>query len=273
MERSRLDPNRQFLNKWEMYKVLRQAINQPYLLPETEILEKHSFQKLSERFENLYVKPVGSWGGHDISCIRIQKNTFIWKLQGEADKQYTDLEALWDDLHLCYQDRECVIQQAAPILRYKNRPFDIRVHMQRELDNSWVHAGTLARVGGRHAIVSNVGVSKGSVVPVETVLSQLNIAKNEMSDRLAKTGFSICQILEDYRTFNEIGVDLGIDDAGTPWVIEVNTDDALGSPSIELFRNLPDQTVFEEMSKRYEARQKSMLQTLFDAFFANMDDQ
>lgn len=47
-----------------------------------------------------------------------------------------------------------------------------------------------------------------------------------------------------------MGIDFGIDELHNLWVIEVNTDDALGGPSHDLFAQLPDPTLFEAIQAR-----------------------
>ena len=182
-------------------------------------------------------------------------------------KEYETIKELFNELP---RSQKRIVQQAAPLVRLDGHPFDFRVHMQREQDERWVCSGMLARIGGAHSIVSNVGISKGQVVPVEEILSALFKDQPDVMKRivrqLRKVGRCICRILDHYHDFNEIGVDLGVDRSGRLWLIEVNTNDRLGGPSIEMFALLQDKTPYLEILRRYENRQWEMVRLLLDLF-------
>jgi hypothetical protein len=63
--------------------------------------------------------------------------------------------------------------------------------------------------------------------------------------------------------FDEVGIDLGLHKTGSLWLFEVNTNDAMGSPSHELFANLPDKRIYEQMKHREEDRKNEPIKFLF----------
>jgi hypothetical protein len=73
-------------------------------------------------------------------------------------------------------------QQAAPLLFFEGCPFDIRTHLQRDVEDQWVYAGDLVRVGGNYSIVSNVAISNGKVKEPKEVLKTL-LPKREKNNR------------------------------------------------------------------------------------------
>lgn len=263
-----LDVDRSFLNKWEMYKALQGEDFGPCKLPQTAILKETSLQQMVKRFRTVYVKPVTTWGGQNISVVRHSGQKHIWKKQGEQDEIYDDFKLLTRELVNSYAANISIVQQAAPLVRIEGRPFDIRVHMQRQADDTWTYAGSLARIGGANSLVSNVAISNGAVTPVKNVLSVLSKNKGRLIQRrLEQIGHRICSIIDNYREFDEVGIDLGVDAKGRLWLIEVNTDDALGMPSHELFAQLPDRSLYEDMQKRYENRQINKANFLLKTFF------
>lgn len=267
-----LDPERGSLNKWEMYKVLRDGALGDCRLPYTAPWQPQTFADILSRFHQLYLKPLGTWGGRGISLVTVNNSGIRWTSQGADSQQFPSSRQLVAHLLTVYTPLTAIVQQAAPLLRCNGRVFDIRVLMQRELDDSWITAGMLCRVGGDDAVVSNVGISQGSVWPLQKALraalprrlqTRKQLAKIE--DQLAATSHNICEQLTPYRHFHEVGIDFGIDELGHLWLIEVNTDDALGAPSHELFAKLPDASIYEEIQRRRQAYQMQTVRWLLDA--------
>ncbi|MCF8565003.1 YheC/YheD family protein [Alicyclobacillus tolerans] len=269
-----LDLERGYLNKWEMYKALQGEQIGPCRLPVTQGLSGSSLGVMLKKFRKVYVKPIDSWGGNFVSVVAFESGKYSWTMQQHSQQQYPTLSKLMQDLSAAYAHQICIVQQAAPLLGYQGRPFDIRVHMQRNTDDSWIYAGALVRAGGAKSIVSNVGISDGAVLPLENVLLAV-LAKpkaRRIPVKLENIGYSIAGLLDNYRDFNEIGIDLGVDRDGQLWLIEVNTDDALGAPSHEIFADLPDPTIYKQLRHRAESRQMAMAKSLLEAFFLVEDN-
>lgn len=269
-----LDPERGSLNKWEMYKALRSQDIGPCRLPFTVPWHPQTLSQLLDRYHQLYLKPVDTWGGQGISLIAKSDHGYRWTPQGAAPRHFPSKSALCAELAQVYPIHRAVAQQAAPLLRVDGRVFDIRVLMQREVDDRWVFAGSLCRVAGDDSIVSNVGASQGTVRPVTDVLAKALPKKNRsprnirlILNRLEQCSGKICAVLDRYRYFHEAGLDFGVDPLGRLWLIEVNTDDALGGPSHELFAELPDRTLYEEIQQRTERHKQQTIAWVLGALF------
>ncbi|MCL6600660.1 MAG: YheC/YheD family protein [Alicyclobacillus macrosporangiidus] len=270
MDEARLDKERGYLDKWEMYKALRGRRLGPCRLPYTERLSDEALVRMLGRFRRVYVKPVDGWGGHGVGVIARRGDRWAWTVQGEPTRWFVREADLVQVVRTAYGARRGVVQQAAPLARYRGRPFDVRVHLQRDAEDAWVYAGELARVGGAGALVSNVAVSGGEVLPADEVIrAVLGHRRMPMLLRQLRTvGLAVARELERYRLFEEMGIDLGVGRDARLWLIEVNTDDALGAPSHELFAHLPDGRVYEAIRARAEARRKAWARWFFDALDA-----
>lgn len=264
---ARLDPIRMNLNKWEMHKAL-QYLKIPYVhLPETIIATPQNLTRFLEHQHQVYIKPVGTWGGHKIARItqrpaplkhqvstwQPQNSMYVWQQQGNHPISFATPMELQAHYLFAYSNTFCIAQTAAPIQKFQERPFDVRLLMQRELNNAWTTAGSVVRIGGQGAIVSNIGISQGEVMSFDTLCQKLKLnrtTQRRVERRLKQAGLAICSALAPYRHFNEIGIDFGLGQDHELWVIEVNTDDALGGPSHELFANLPDKRIYHEIEAR-----------------------
>lgn len=239
------------LSKWEMYQFLQNERADRYVrLPETKPLSGESLRKMLKKFGDVYIKPDKGCGGEGVSRLRICQNGTEWTFQGEKRKHRSGTEKEMMKLLLNHYEEECIVQQTAPLDRYEGKPFDIRVHMQKETDSSWVYAGEVVRVGGEGGIVSNVEISGGSVFPLESVFTD-GKTRSVLRTQMKEMGIALCRMMEKRLRFLEAGLDIGIEKGGELWLLEVNTDDDHGGPSHDLFRTLPDPQLYDEIRARY----------------------
>lgn len=289
-----LDPQRRYFDKWQMYRALLGRDIGPCSLPATDRLTPVSLDNQTREFGTVYVKPLDSWGGHhvwrvtrapvtsttqrksapstDVSQKTVKSAAPRPPLATAVQDQWVvgsqliagpvrlgSAAAVWHYITRYTSPARSIIQQAAPVRTLDGRPFDIRVHMQRDAKGEWVCAGMLARVGGTGSVVSNVEVSDGQVLPLPTLFKRLGLPSAKSTHRRLRSqaravGTAICRVLDSYYRFAEVGIDLGLAEDNTFWLFEVNTNDALGAPSHELFLELPDTTIYKNMLRRAAER-------------------
>lgn len=316
MAEDMMDVERMGLNKWQMHRALQKLNVASVRVPATRVATRRTILKLLNCYDQVYIKPVGTWGGTQIARItregtgaitlfnpsrhpkmivksgaakphvsksrRIhssgqpQNSTYLWEQQGLPTITFTTLTQLLHHFISTYAGIQCIVQAAAPVLDFHGRPFDIRLLMQRDSEDLWVAAGSVVRVGGTRSIVSNVGISNGEVLDLRTLCTELKIRPShrvQLEQRLEHTGFAICTLLEEYRHFNEIGIDFGLAKNRKLWIFEVNTDDAVGGPSHELFAQLPDSKVYDDIEARAARVRLETVRLLFEEFFGSESTQ
>lgn len=259
------DPERMYYDKWEMYRVIRDLENRFCRIPETRLLSRNSFEELTQRFDMVYIKPTASWGGKSILQIRKTAAGQFQCVRSDINAMFHgDLEQIWDSVALSYSSVKSVIQQGISSETMEGRPFDVRVHMQKDTLDKWVCAGTLVRAGSAGAIVSNVGVTGGSVHPFAQAIRTTSLHPSperiaKLARQVRRIGHAVCHQLDTFAEFEEVGVDLGMGLDGRWWIFEVNTNDLMGGPSKELFRHLPNKSVYEAMVRRSDERTQQTL--------------
>ena len=244
-----LDPQREFINKWEMYKLLLLHSIKNIKIPETRLFAKDTLASMLTEYPLLYIKSIAGWGGKDISTIQKNGSFFEWMIQGKKAVIFKDFEETYSQIDQFYHGKTTIIQRGIPAIHYDGRPFDIRSYLYKEMDGSWIYAGDLIRIGGEGSLVSNINISNGSVKPTDELIPLLFPDQNHhfSQDMLKTVSLAICKMLGQYHFFTEVGLDFALDQNGDLWIIEVNTDDLEGSPDIELFSLLPDQGVYERI--------------------------
>lgn len=265
MAKATLDPDRGYLDKWQMYRALSGEDIGPCRLPETIISSDPNWYQLPTKYTTVYIKPLNSWGGNGVSVIyRQPEGTYSWKTL-QTEYLHLTREQLNQRIEPLFASQLHIVQQGAPLARYHDRPFDVRALWQRDSQH-WVFAGALCRVGGQDAIVSNIGTGHGEVQPIQKIFADILPRRKRPAFVLANVraaGRQITRLLSEYRDFVEVGIDFGISHTGQLWLIEVNTDDALGGPSHDLFKELTDQTIYQQIEQRTYARNLEWVRNLF----------
>ncbi|WP_338472374.1 YheC/YheD family protein [Niallia sp. XMNu-256] len=270
-----LDPNREFINKWEMYKLLLCHSINNVQIPDTQLFSRESLSSMLIQYPLLYIKPIDSWGGKDISTFQQDGNSYIWTIQGQEAIILHDFNEIYHQIQQFYQDKSTIIQRGIPTVRFKDQPFDIRSHLYKEMNGSWVYAGDLIRIGGKGSIVSNIEISNGSVKPTHEVISTVFPTSNHTfsTEKLKTVSMEICQMLDQYHFFTEVGIDFGLDHLGNLWIIEVNTDDTQGAPDPYLFSLLPDQSSFNQIIDHKAKIYEKWMRHMVDSFEADKKEK
>lgn len=123
--------------------------------------------------------------------------------------------------------RTYLLQQYIPLARCGGRPFDLRVPVQRDHRGDWVIAGIVAKVAIRHPFLTNLAQG-GRAMPASIALD-LAFSPSQTETILADVRrLAVHVAVEVARKFPaaaDLGLDVGVDDRGKPWLIEVNTRD------------------------------------------------
>lgn len=120
-----------------------------------------------------------------------------------------------------------LIQDYIDLARYDGRVFDLRVPVQRDGSGKWKVEDIVAKVAFRHPYLTNLGRG-GRALPGKTALSSsFSPEKTEEITRNTKAlAIHIARsIAKKYPFAADLGLDMGIDSQGKPWLIEVNTRD------------------------------------------------
>lgn len=117
-------------------------------------------------------------------------------------------------------------QQAVELPSYLDRPMDLRVIMQRDDRGRWRCTGGAARFGTPGAVASNFVWEGGfGCSPVNGLRLALGIGKPVARALWAKVravARRVCQAMELWGEFGDLGLDMAVDRQGRIWLLEVN---------------------------------------------------
>lgn len=222
--------NDSFLSKNEVHNLLYSEEHmQPYL-PETSMAEESAIKKMLNKHGKLYIKPIHGSQGRNIIRITLNGEEILAELSSGSRKEETlQFENYTRFTHWFKQQQKKRIflaQQAIPLQTYKNRQLDFRVLCNKNFQDTWKATSAVARISAEQQFVSNIARGGEAMKPLrifsalsdqKTAIQQLALMK-ELAVEAASIISQKCVGL-----IGELGVDIGIDQLGKLWIIEVNS--------------------------------------------------
>ncbi|MBH5319172.1 YheC/YheD family protein [Paenibacillus sp. GSMTC-2017] len=197
-------------------------------VPRTVKFNRLNLEMMCSKYSSLYVKPdIGSLG---IGICKIKKSADGYVLQRIVGKrqlkeQYRNVSDIYASMNRSKQG-SLIIQQGIGLDRVNNRPYDIRVMVQRKPGGSWVCTGYMVKVGVENKIVTNY-YQGGSIYTLNKLHSQLQLTKEEgerRRGRLTTAALDVAKVLSKKKSgMHEMGIDFAYDSDRRLWILEVNS--------------------------------------------------
>ncbi|WP_052948850.1 YheC/YheD family protein [Mesobacillus campisalis] len=221
--------NRRFLNKWEVHQWLYASKKLQRFLPESCVYSRHSLQLMAESHEVLFLKPINGSRGRDIIRIQRQGSTCHVSLSsrnGIESLTTCQKEELHAILKGYLKKQLYLLQQGLPLLRMDKRSVDFRILCNRSSMHDWRVTSTVARLSAQGHFAANLAVGGDTIHPLRILRNFFGEAQStsrlDMIRELALEAAN-CTADSSGDLFAELGIDVGIDDNGHPWIIEVNS--------------------------------------------------
>lgn len=214
------------MDKWKMYRCLKEDPALVPHLPETAWLTPESAMSLLTKHDSVYIKPTNKSLANGVVRLDPLKNEEKWVVS----TPYRFGKAVYSRLELTAYVRRLagegniIIQQPVLLSRAGERPIDLRVAVQRDRVGKWQMSGIVARVGPAHGIATNVAVG-GKAVPLASVYSQLggSLPLPLLKEQIERMVLRAAERLsEKMPGLADLGFDVGVDQKGHLWIIEVN---------------------------------------------------
>jgi hypothetical protein len=217
--------------KWCVHNVL---LKHPMLtthIPHTKLFRQPSqlFRWLKEH-SCVVLKPESGSQGRGVLIIT-KSEACSYSLRGRSmqnrpiAKSFTHPFALLQWLLAFMGQRSYLLQQYLSLQTEEGNAFDIRVLMQKGSNGHWAQTGMAARVGQPRSITSNLhGGGKGAQVYPLLAKQFDSVRANAIIATINQLSSLIPSHLEQhFGRLAELGLDIGIDQSGAIWVIEVNS--------------------------------------------------
>lgn len=234
-------------SKWLKTKILMKNAEISRFIPKTVKFSKVNLKKMLLKYGMVYVKPdQGTYGNGVMKVERIinSKGTEYKYQAGTMIKTFSNFDTFYASLKKTTRGRKYLIQRGIVLLKHGKHRFDIRVMVQLSPRGSWETTGLIGRVAEKGKIVTNFH-NGGTLMAMDKLLApHLNAAQQKgLLKKLSKLGVDIGRFYhKKHPGPKQLGVDVGLDSAMTPWIIEVNL-----SPDPFIFRHLPDKSMYRKV--------------------------
>ncbi|GLX69604.1 YheC/YheD family protein [Paenibacillus glycanilyticus] len=219
--------------KWEVYNALRQDYLLAPLLPQTIRLDRldRIRQLFKDGSRDIFLKPSAGMQGKGAIHLKQCPLTKEWTAAGRTRSntpfrhQFGDYATLasWAQRFLAVSSY--IAQPYLPLTDTHGHPFDLRVLVQKNGNGRWTITGTAIRTGRSDSITSNLHGGGTATRATEYLVSKYGSAKAEqMMNKIHHASLHASEKLESfYGRLAELGIDFGIEQSGTVWLLEVNS--------------------------------------------------
>ncbi|WP_171685862.1 YheC/YheD family endospore coat-associated protein [Paenibacillus planticolens] len=223
LARSSLIFNRQNrYDKLRIHKLLHTKMSLRKHLPVTLAYTRTHLLEAMERFPAFFVKPTNSSIGQGI--IKLSKEADdTWRLfWSKSQPRLVSKEKALAYIQEKIGKQSYLIQQAIPLATYENRPYDLRVSVQRGEKGKWQVSGIAGKVAAPGRKVTNLAKG-GEARRCEELFAGSGFQPEDMKAEIEKVSLRIAEILgARLPILADVGLDLGVDQTGHIWFIEVN---------------------------------------------------
>lgn len=222
--------NPAFFGKWKTHQLLSKHETLCRYLPETRLYTSMAdIWEMLARHRTVYIKPCGGSSGKGIIRITSSSHGFITDYRSARQLksvEFTNRNDLQNLLSVRIGERRYIIQQGLELAKFNGNPFDVRILMQKNHQGRWLRTGMAVRVAGQQNFITNLHAG-GHAARISWVLPRA-FANPELTHKILNEIKRLCLLIASWVSteynplFGEIAVDLGINELGKVWIIELN---------------------------------------------------
>jgi len=229
-----------YANKLGKYRRMKKWSRLAPHLPETNWLYEWQLSKFLGKYGDIIVKPNGGSRGRNVIRVFSSGNGRYTIHHEKKQISLLGLSNAIQDVMRRVGSEDYIVQRRIPLATVNQRPFDVRIIVQRDVQsNKWSVTGKLAKLAGKGYIVTNLTRSNGRPLTVSNAIERSTIEtsfKKGLVSKLNAIAVNSARCMRSlYPKHRIYGLDLGIDNKGFIWIIEVNL-----KPSMSHFRKLGD---------------------------------
>ena len=241
-------------SKLKKTRVLQMDESISQYIPETMIYNYKNLKEMLSRYPLIFVKPDMGSKGFEIVVVKKNYGEFT-ALFNSSTLKFQSIEEVSSFLEEFTGDKKFHIQQGIDALNIDNRPFSVRVWVQKPY-KKWRITGITAVLAAPKKIITNYHQG-GTLFTFKEIMMKIagadvNKVKN-LTGQLYFIGEKASRALNQrYRGLRELGIDIALDQTFRPWILEVNTMPMIiiGNPKIRHYHSI--------IKKKYRKRGKDM---------------
>ncbi|CAG7646630.1 hypothetical protein PAESOLCIP111_05207 [Paenibacillus solanacearum] len=226
--------NPSFFNKWTLFEWLNQSKQTQPFIPATEqMTNANALGDLLKSHSSLYLKPIRGKAGKGIMKVSLTEKSkmrlYELSIQDKTKShisRYADIHKLWAQIRDLTGSKEYIVQQGISLASYKDRPFDLRVLVQKNGNGEWSIAGVGARLAGKMSITTHVPRGGSIDDPLKLLSASFGTqGSKRIISKAKQAALTIARQIEKAsgHTLGEMSMDLGVDNNKNIWFFEANS--------------------------------------------------
>ncbi|KEO84555.1 YheC/YheD family protein [Tumebacillus flagellatus] len=195
-----------------------------YQIPSREVQHPEEVLDFMRDHREVIFKPV--WGHKGLGVVRLTSLNGGERYQVTEQEETTVVEeaSLRELLAERLQEVLHLVQPFILSRTKSGQAFDFRIHVQKNGEGRWVNTATYPRIAPPGSVVANLS-SGGYTAMLESFLEQeFGAQAFDMRRTLEVFGTQLAAHMDEvYREeFDELGIDIGLDQNGKIWLYEIN---------------------------------------------------
>ncbi|MGL4337434.1 MAG: YheC/YheD family protein [Turicibacter sp.] len=214
-------------NKMAVYHRLEKAkLFSKYVIPSKNIYNTEDLIYFLDQYPKVVFKPIDGHQGDGVTFIEQQQGRYIME---KYKKQYAySPDEFRRTIYETLSSKQWLAQPYINSRTREGNSFDLRLHMVKNGEGKWIVAVIYARISLSNSIVTNIHRG-GKTVPIDLFLRQEFPNEDiQMKQKLESFALNLSNHLDDLQrkkgahVFDELGIDVGIDEKNQIWLYEVN---------------------------------------------------
>lgn len=226
--------NGYYMNKWKIYRWLSSKTDIKSHLPYTVLYQSNiDIFDFLQKFKKAFIKPIGGFFGKKIVQLHLKNEYYICKyikkgkLINVITKDKIEIEKILNEL---LKPGKFIIQQYINLIKYEDKIIDFRCIIQKDHTMKWNYLGTIGRISAPNYEVidfsSFSGENAKALPAIEILKDHLKLSEDEILNvrhKISDLALKVGNIINELRVnIGNIGLDIGIDQSGHLWLIELN---------------------------------------------------
>jgi glutathione synthase/RimK-type ligase-like ATP-grasp enzyme len=209
-------------DKLFIHRLLRKDKESAVFLPQAMSYSHVNMVKAMNRYTSFFVKPTNSSVGKGVLKVTLLSEQMWQVWWSKQEPRQLDEQGTLAFIEERTKGQSYLIQKTIPLAMYEGRPYDLRVSVQRGDHGVWGVSGIAGKVAAKGRHVTNLAKG-GEAMICETLFRNNGFDPLVKRLQVEKAAIQIAESLSKHiPAISDVGMDMGIDDQGDIWLIEVN---------------------------------------------------
>ena len=210
-------------NKLNLFRKIKEGrVFAEYVIPFEGVRHKEDVIIFLNRYGKIVLKPAWDEQGREVIFIHKEQDDYIVEMNGQLRKYTRDQFNDW--ITKLADQKEYMIQKYIAGLTKDGCKYDFRLYTQKNREANWFTLSTVPRVARPDRILTNIHSGGLTGIPISFLRSQFGNESYDIEKFLEHFGVSFSQHIEELNgvSYDELGIDIGIDENKKIWIYDVN---------------------------------------------------